>query len=124
MSTILYIEDEQILRDDIAELLLEEGHNILLANNGRAGIEMALIHEPDLILCDIFMPKMSGWEVLAELKSKCPANSMPPFLYLTALFDEQERTKGFEAGAVDYLVKPIDWDVLISKIQKYLNQSE
>ncbi len=120
MGTILYIEDEPDLRNDIAEELTDAGHKVLMAKDGCEGLKMIVTHEPDLVVSDINMPCKNGRELLAELKEMPSEFNRPPFLFLTALFDEKDKAKGLELGAVDYLVKPIDLDDLISKVGMWL----
>ncbi len=122
MNTILVIEDDMILLESVSDFLKEEGFNVILANNGKAGIEMALKHLPDLILCDILMPVMSGYDVLKKLKSEISA-SLIPFIFMTAKTEREDILLAMKMGVDDYITKPIDFDELISRITKRINKT-
>lgn len=123
MATILYIEDEEDLRNDIAEELIDVGYEVLMAKDGCEGMNMILAHDPDLVISDINMPCKNGRELLVELQEISSELDMPPFLFLTALFDEKDKAEGLKLGAIDYLVKPIELDELISKIAEQLRKN-
>jgi DNA-binding response OmpR family regulator len=116
METILIIEDTYELRESIAEVLRQEGYNVLQAENGRIGIEQALKHTPDLILCDIMMPGTDGFEVLKFLKQQKGLMNFP-FIYMSALEERKNVREGMELGADDYLVKPFTIDELLKAIK-------
>ncbi len=116
MTTILCIEDENDVRELIVEELVDAGFEVLEAENGRVGLELILTKWPDIILCDISMPDMDGKELLAEIQLNYPELSATPFIFLTALTDKRDLIDGLTAGADDYLTKPIDFDVLMAKI--------
>jgi DNA-binding response OmpR family regulator len=116
MTTILCIEDENDVRELIVEELVDAGFEVLEAENGRVGLELILTKWPDIILCDISMPEMDGKELLAEIQLNYPELSATPFIFLTALTDKRDLIDGLTAGADDYLTKPIDFDVLMAKI--------
>ena len=105
MKKILVVEDEQSLRKDIIEMLTYEGFDVIGAENGRVGIEEAQRHLPDLIICDIMMPEINGYDVLAELRKEGKTATIP-FIFLTARTDKLDRRQGMEQGADDYLTKP------------------
>ncbi|MEI7829662.1 MAG: response regulator [Prolixibacteraceae bacterium] len=121
METILIIEDTYELRASIAEVLRQEGYNVLQAENGRIGIEQALQHAPDLILCDIMMPGADGFEVLKFLKQQKGLLNFP-FIYMSALEERKSVREGMELGADDYLVKPFTIDELLKAIQVRLDK--
>lgn len=103
MKRILVIEDEKAVRESIVECLRFEGHEVLEAVDGKSGLDQALREETDLILCDIKMPLMDGFQVLEKLKvHKTP----PPFIFLTALSSRNDFRTGMNLGADDYLTKP------------------
>jgi DNA-binding response OmpR family regulator/DNA-binding CsgD family transcriptional regulator len=124
MKNILIIEDEEELREGIAEILLYEGYNVSQASNGREGLKLAVQKNPDLILCDILMPEIDGYEVLRQLKAR-KQNAIIPFVFLTALNERINYRRGMELGADDYLTKPFSRDELLkavsSQIDKYSN---
>lgn len=121
MSKILIIEDTISLRDQISFSLTLEGYETIFADDGESGIEMALNHHPDLILCDIVMPGMDGYEVLNRLKST-EGYLCCPFIFITALSERKNFREGMELGADDYLVKPFSIDELINAIHTQLNK--
>jgi two-component system sensor histidine kinase/response regulator len=105
MATILVIEDETPIRVNILEMLELEGFDTLEADNGRTGLDLARQQTPDLIICDITMPELDGYEVLLELQ-KSPQTASIPFIFLTARADRSFMRHGMELGADDYLTKP------------------
>jgi len=124
MKNILIIEDEEELRDGIAEILSYEGYNVSQAANGSEGLKLAVKKSPDLILCDILMPEIDGYEVLRQLKAR-KQNAIIPFIFLTALNERVNYRRGMELGADDYLTKPFSREELLkavsSQIYKYSN---
>lgn len=114
--TILCIEDETEIRTLLVEELMDAGFKTLQASNGREGLEMILAKWPDIVICDISMPEMDGHQVLAEIQLNHPEFSNVPFIFLTALADKGNMITGLQAGAADYLTKPIDFDILLAKI--------
>lgn len=116
MGKILCIEDEEDLREDIVEELEAAGHDLLQAANGKQGLEMILEHRPDLVVSDITMPGMDGFAVLKEVRGNHPNLANMPFIFLSALADKNDQLEGLSLGADDYLTKPIDIELLISKV--------
>jgi len=131
MKKILVIEDENELREGVAEILNYEGYTVCQAENGNEGMEIAVNESPDLILCDIMMPGMDGYEFLKRFKMKNIIRPVP-FIFITALNERLSQRRGMELGADDYLTKPFTRDELLkaieSRIEKdifyedYLNQ--
>jgi DNA-binding NarL/FixJ family response regulator len=109
---ILCIEDDRETAALIAEELIDRGYEVTLAHDGREGLAAILKTMPDLVLSDISMPVMSGFEVLERLTSLAPRFSKMPFVFLTALTDRDNELKGRQLGADDYVSKPIDFDML------------
>ena len=109
---ILCIEDDRETAALIAEELAERGYDINLAYDGREGFAAILRGMPDLVLSDISMPVMSGFELLERLTTLAPRFGNMPFVFLTALTDRDNELKGRQLGADDYVTKPIDFDVL------------
>jgi len=124
MITILCVEDEKPVRDLIVEELNDAGLRTLEAENGRHGLEMILKHRPDIVISDITMPEMDGTQLLAEVQINHPEFSNMPFIFLTALADREKMLEGLRAGADNYLTKPIDFDVLMAKIQGLIMRIE
>lgn len=116
METILIIEDTCELRESIAEVLTLEGYQVIQADSGTRGIELARQHLPDLILCDIMMPGADGYEVLKNLKNE---NEQGPFafIYMSALEDRKSIRDGMSLGADDYLPKPFTIDELLTAVR-------
>ncbi len=117
MSKILIIEDDPILLESLTEFLQEEGMEVIMAVNGKQGVELAAKELPELILCDIFMPKMNGYEAFEKLKSDVNT-SLIPFIFLTAKAEREDILYGMTLGADDYITKPIDFDELLVRITK------
>ena len=113
---ILCIEDDRETAALIAEELIERGYAVTLAADGREGFAAILKVPPDLVLSDISMPVMSGFEVLERLTALAPRFRNMPFVFLTALSDRDNELRGRELGADDYVTKPIDFDVLATII--------
>ncbi len=130
MKTILVIEDERAIRESMLDLLEAEGFNVVSAEDGDIGIQKAREHLPDLILCDITMPRMDGFEVLRRLRDQ-PTTATIPFIFLTARGAKEEIRQGMELGADDYLTKPCSINELLRAIgsrfkkhEELLNQSQ
>jgi len=113
---ILCIEDDRESAALIAEELVERGYEVSIAHDGREGLAAILKTMPDLVLSDISMPVMSGFELLERLVALAPRFSKMPFVFLTALTDRDNELKGRQLGADDYVTKPIDFDVLAAII--------
>lgn len=123
MSLILIIEDEDHIRENICDILGFEGYNVINANNGSTGIELATTQQPDLIICDVLMPGISGWDVLLELRSNAETAALP-FVFLTALSDRGNARKGISHGADDYITKPFTTRDLLDTITTRLQRRE
>jgi DNA-binding NarL/FixJ family response regulator len=119
--TILCIEDEDDLRSDIAEELTDAGYTARQAANGIEAIKLLERERPDLVLCDITMPGLSGYGVLRAMREKGSLADVP-FIFITALGQRNDLLVGKQAGADDYLVKPIDYDLLLATVATRLNQ--
>jgi DNA-binding response OmpR family regulator len=109
---ILCIEDDRETAALIAEELVDRGYAVTVAHDGREGLAAILKAMPDLVLSDISMPLMSGFELLERLIDLAPRFARMPFIFLTALTDRDNELKGRQLGADDYVTKPIDFDVL------------
>ena len=105
MTTILAIEDETEIRENIQEILELEGFDVLIAENGRIGVQLAQEHHPDLIICDVMMPELDGYDVLVALRQD-PSTLKIPFIFLSAKATKADFRKGMSLGADDYLTKP------------------
>jgi DNA-binding NarL/FixJ family response regulator len=119
MTKILIIEDEPQMRFGLATALKMEGFAVTTAENGRQGIEAAIRERPEVILCDVMMPELDGFGVLAELRADA-SFATTPFLFLTAKGEKTDRRMGMNSGADDYLTKPVDVGDLLAAIQMRL----
>jgi DNA-binding response OmpR family regulator len=117
---ILCIEDDRETAALIAEELVDRGFEVTVAHDGREGLAAILKIMPDLVLSDISMPVMSGFELLERLIALAPRFSKMPFVFLTALTDRENELKGRQLGADDYVTKPIDFDMLATIINARL----
>jgi DNA-binding response OmpR family regulator len=105
MTTILVIEDEHDVRENLQEILEMEDFNVLTAENGKIGLRMAIEHQPNLIICDIMMPELDGYGVITSLRQNETTLKMP-FIFLSAKSTDEDRAKGLQLGANEYLTKP------------------
>ncbi|HBE17913.1 MAG TPA: hybrid sensor histidine kinase/response regulator [Cyanobacteria bacterium UBA11149] len=115
MKKILVIEDEQAVRENLMDLLDAENFTVVAADNGCAGVDLAQEHLPDLIICDVMMPKLDGFGVLTELRKK-PSTATIPFVFLSARADKNDWRHGMELGADDYVTKPFTAEELLKAI--------
>ena len=118
MKTVLIVEDTE-LNIDLLTQLLEDDYNLIIARDGEQGVEMAIQHVPDLILMDINLPLIDGYEATRRIRKNSALKSTPIIgLSAHAMSGHEKLAK--EAGCNDYLTKPIDDDVLFNKLKKYL----
>jgi DNA-binding response OmpR family regulator len=117
---ILCIEDDEETAALIAEELIERGFDVVVAHSGREGLEALMKSPPELILCDIGMPGMTGFDVLRSLNELAPRFGKVPLIFLTALASREGELKGRRLGADDYVTKPIDFDRLSAILQARL----
>ena len=123
MATILCIDDEPLVRQDIAEDLREAGYNVLEAGDGRQGLEMILYKRPDIVISDILMPRMDGYELLKELRDKYNLLRELPFIFLTGLKENRQIISGLNIGAQNYLTKPVSFRLLRTTVSARLSQN-
>ena len=121
MSLILLIEDNQDVRENLTEMLNLNGFDVMEAENGMHGLDLMEEKLPDLILSDIMMPIMNGFEFLIILKEDKRTAEIP-FVFVTAMIEKKEIEKAFAAGANDYITKPFDLSELIDKINSLLSK--
>jgi DNA-binding response OmpR family regulator len=119
-KNILCIEDDRETAALIAEEMIDRGYEVSIAHDGRSGLAAILKTMPDLVLSDISMPVMSGFELLERLVTLAPRFSKMPFVFLTALTDRDDELKGRQLGADDYVTKPIDFEMLAAIINARL----
>lgn len=123
MRRILIIDDTPDIRENIAEILSLAGYETFTAENGKKGVELAIQHLPDLIVCDIMMPELDGYGALHLLKRN-PATEQIPFIFLTAKGDRSDFRKGMGMGADDYITKPFDDIELLDAIEVRLKKQQ
>jgi DNA-binding response OmpR family regulator len=113
---ILCVEDDRDTASLICEELVDRGFEVRVAYNGKEALSAILKEPPNLVLSDVGMPGMSGFELLERLTAREPRFESMPFVFLTALGDHDNELKGWHLGADDYLTKPVDYDVLAALI--------
>jgi len=123
MTKILLIEDELMIRDTLKKILELKGYFCLTASSGAQGLEIIENLNPDLVICDIMIEDMDGFEVVSKMRSSLK-NYFTPFIFLTARSDSADRQKGMNLGADDYLVKPVAIKDLIETVEKRLQISK
>lgn len=123
MPKILLVEDNEINRDMLTRRLERHGFSVCCAFDGAAGVAMALSEMPDLILMDVALGEMDGWEATLLIKAN-PATSLIPIVALTAHALASDRDKSVEVGCSDFDTKPVDLQRLLGKIQKHLPVNE
>jgi len=119
MTTILLVEDNEMNRDMLSRRLVRKGFEVLIAVDGGQGVELATAQMPDLILMDMSLPIMDGWEATRRLKAQ-PETQTIPIIALTAHAMAGDRERCLEAGCDDYDTKPVEFPRLMSKIQTLL----
>ena len=119
MTTILLVEDNEMNRDMLSRRLERKGYKVLVAFDGETGIDVARSNGPDLVLMDMSLPVMDGWEATRHMKSDSALRDIP-VIALTAHAMAEDREKALAAGCDDYDTKPIDLPRLISKIEALL----
>jgi CheY-like chemotaxis protein len=120
MPRILLVEDNEMNRDMLSRRLERRGYQVMLAVDGHSGVEMARSEPPDLVLMDMSLPVLDGWEATRRLKSD-PATRHIPVIALTAHAMSSDRDKALAAGCDDYDTKPVELPRLLSKIETLLS---
>ncbi len=120
MSKILLVEDNELNRDMLSRRLQRRGYEVMLAVDGPSGVEMAQTHAPDLVLMDMSLPTLDGWEATRRLKADVATQHIP-VIALTAHAMSGDREKALEAGCDDYDTKPVEIVRLLAKIEALLS---
>lgn len=123
MAVILLVEDNEMNRDMLSRRLIRRGFEVLLAEDGAAGVEMARTHRPDLVLMDMSLPVMDGWDATRALRADAETAGIP-VIALTAHAMEGERQKALEAGCNDFDTKPVELPRLLEKIGQFVTVEE
>ena len=118
MKTILFIEDNKDILENLTEYMEMEGYTVLAANTGKRGIEFAKKFTPDLIICDVLMNEMDGYEVLRILLKEDVIAGIP-FVFSTSLSEKIDRRESLALGADDYIVKPFELEALLSLVETW-----
>lgn len=119
MSLILLIEDEKHSRQSLRHVFEEAGHEVAEAASGREGLITASARLPDLILLDVMLPEMNGWDVCRQLKANTMTRSIPVVI-LTGNHRQSDELRGWESGIDDYMTKPWDVEPLLAMVRRFL----
>jgi two-component system cell cycle response regulator DivK len=122
MAKILIVEDNEMSRDMLSRRLQRRGHDVMCARDGAEGLAVARREEPGLILMDMTLPVLDGWEASRQLKAD-PATSAIPIIALTAHVASDDRQRAIDAGCDDYDTKPVEFPRLVAKIDALLGSS-
>jgi two-component system, cell cycle response regulator DivK len=120
MTKVLLVEDNEMNRDMLSRRLIRRGYEVVFAVNGKEGVDLARSEKPDIILMDMSLPVMDGWEATRCVKADDATRSVP-VIGLTAHAMSGDREKAIEAGCDDYDTKPVEIDRLIGKIERLLD---
>jgi len=120
MQTILIIEDNKGIRENLTEFFELEGYHIISAINGKSGVLLAIEFIPDLIICDVLMFEMDGYEVLFQLL-KSPITELIPFIFSTSMSEKVDKAGALSLGADDYIIKPFDPDQLLKMARIWIS---
>jgi|SRR5688572_6137693 len=123
MPTVLVIEDEAPLRANLARILSAEGYQVVVAADGDEGVQRVRETRPDAVICDILMPRLDGFGVLAALRSR-PETAAIPFIFLTASADKVDLARGLQSGANEYVTKPFKIVDLLAAVKRLLPKDE
>jgi DNA-binding response OmpR family regulator len=120
MTSVLLVDDEKLITEPLARALRQAGYEVLVAHSGREALKLAREEAPGVVVLDVMMPEMDGWDVCRALRQQ----STVPILMLTALGDEVDRILGLELGADDYLTKPFSTRELVARLKALLRRVE
>lgn len=123
MTTILVVEDEIDLRENIVEILSTNGYDVIQAEDGQDGLQQLRESAPELVICDLMMPNMNGYDMLTAMR-KIPGMDTIPFIFLTAIAERSSFRQGMELGADDYVTKPFTYSELMAAVEARLNRQK
>jgi CheY-like chemotaxis protein len=123
MTKVLLVEDNEMNRDMLSRRLIRRGFEVIFAVNGQQGVDLAQSEKPDIILMDMSLPVMDGWEATRRVKSDTATRGVP-VIGLTAHAMSGDREKAIEAGCDDYDTKPVEFDRLIGKMERLLGAAK
>jgi two-component system LytT family response regulator len=124
MEKILIVEDEQGIRETLQDILELAGYQVCTAKNGKEGYEAIISSHPDLVICDVNMPEMDGFELLGAINQRLKDENIPPFIFLTAKTDKQDIRNGMNLGADDYILKPSSFNEVLKIIRLRLDKRQ
>ncbi|MDC0338011.1 response regulator [Flavobacteriales bacterium] len=122
MEKILVVEDEQGIRDTLQEILELAGYTVLTASDGKIGYDVIVENQPDLVLCDVNMPELGGFELLEAVNQRFKDEIIPPFLFLTAKVEVESLRYGMSLGADDYIFKPFASSDILKTVRLRLDR--
>ena len=123
MTMILLVEDNEMNRDMLSRRLTRRGYEVVIAEDGEQGVQLAKSELPDLILLDMSLPVLNGWDAARKLKTDLVTQQIP-IIALTAHAMDGDREKALEAGCDEYDTKPVEFNRLLEKINLYFNESD
>ncbi|MEH6405531.1 MAG: response regulator [Sneathiella sp.] len=123
MPKILLVEDNEMNRDMLSRRLMRKGYDVVIAEDGQSGVDMAISEKPDLILMDMSLPIIDGWEATRQIKKSAKTNGIP-VIALTAHAMAADREKAMQAGCDDYDTKPVELPRLLGKIERLLTSQK
>ncbi len=121
MEQLLIVEDDKNIRDTLKDILELSGYQVATANNGKEGYHAIIENRPDLVLCDVNMPELDGFELLGAINQRLKDEIIPPFLFLTAKVEKIDIRHGMSLGADDYILKPFDYSEVLEIIRLRLD---
>ncbi|MBL4704870.1 MAG: response regulator [Flavobacteriales bacterium] len=122
MENLLIIEDEKDIRDSLQDILEMAGYNVEVAKDGKLGFDAILSSKPDLVICDVNMPELDGFELLGAINQRLHDQVIPPFIFLTAKVEKQDIRHGMSLGADDYILKPFEHNELLEIVRLRLSK--
>lgn len=121
MPRILVIDDSPTILYMVTNMIAQGGHETITATNGEQALKMAINQQPDLVLLDVILPRLNGYEVCRQLKST-PQTADIPVVMITSKTKDKDRKWGMEQGADDYITKPFDADDLLDVIKRFVHR--
>ena len=121
MAKILIVEDDKIIAQGLKRAMEMEGHSVIAAHDGYDGLYMAKNENPDLLILDIMMPEMNGFEIITELRR---TSSPVPIIVVSARTESTDRVKGLDLGADDYICKPFDLNELLARVRRFIDKNK
>ncbi len=122
MAHILVVDDDAAIRRLVEKILTSRGHRVSQAEDGEAGFGAAMLNRPDLIILDLNLPRMNGFEVCRCLKADKHTREIPVIMLTAAYPEWEDAQKGFELGADEYVIKPFTGELLVQNIERLLEQ--